>query len=445
MAYVVNLSPQSEAGAITVIDITRMAVVGAPVTLECGPTSIAAVPSGRWLYITNFCADSVSVFHTGRNMVVGSLCLAGSCPSDDMEVNPVGVAVTGDGGRVVVAKVGAVAPGGAGGGLSLINARANAIAVDDIPTGGKPVAVVASPDGRRAYATTLEGSDILIIDLNQRRVSGRISVGSLRFALALSPDARLLFALDNENRLRVIDTQTNQVIRSVSAGGGADAVAIAPDGSRLYIAHTGSEGLWVMDTATLEVVSKIDLGPGSLIPAPFRLAVAPDGSIACITNRDNNTVAVVDLRAPRLVGRIAVGQTPVSVAIVARAPEISEREPNNELAQANFLDFGGDSVVVAKGAMTPAADVDVFAFEGRAGQQLIADVDAQALGTNIDLRLALLSASGEVIAENDDFDGSKDPYLSVTLPGDGRYFVRVQLARQVTAFQSTYELVLTLR
>lgn len=445
MAYVVNVHPEAEAGSLTVIDVARSAVVGNPISLEAGSTAVAASPNGRWLYVTNFGADSVSVVHTGRGAVVGSICLATSCPSEEVPANPVGVAITPDGSRVVVARVGSLAPGGPGAGVTVINARANALLVADIATGVKPVQMVTTPDGQRAYATTLEGNDILIIDLNQRRVSGRISIGNLQFPLALSSDGQRLFTLNRENRLLVIDTQTNQIVGNVAAGAGADALALAPDGSRVYIAHTGSEGLWVMDGATLQLITKIDLGAGSLTPVFSRLAIAPDGSVAYITNRDNNTVTAIDLRTNTVLRRIPVGQAPVSVTIVARAPEVSEREPNNNTPQANPLSLAPGAVLVAKGAMTPATDVDLFAFDGRAGQQVVADVDAQALGTNIDMTLALLNATGQVVAENNDFDGSKDPYLSVTLPGDGRYFLQVRLAARVTAFQSGYELVLTLR
>lgn len=454
MAYVVNLSPEAEAGAVTVIDVARSAPVGSAIPVECGPNTIAASPTGRWLYVTNFCSDSVSILHVGRNAIVGQICLASVCPAEEGNlVNPFGIGVSADGGRILAARYGDF-PAGRGAGISVINARTRGV-IGDIPVPRRPLEVTVAPDGTKAYIThvavapadNLPVTDtVVVIDLQRNRVATQIPVGPASFSLALSPDGGRLYVPDwRENALQIIDTSSNTVITRIAVGNGPDAVGVSPDGSRVYVSHTGSDDLWVLDASTRQVIAKIPLGGDTTDPAPTRIGIAPDGSVAYVANTNNNTVTAIDLRTNTVIRRIPVGQVPVSVAIVARAPEVPEREPNNDLPQANPLSLVPDNVLVVKAAMTPATDVDLFAFDGRAGQQLVADVDAQALGTSIDTTLALLNAAGQVIAENNDFDGSKDPYLSVTLPSDGRYFLRVQLAARVTAFQSGYELVLTLR
>ena len=51
-------------------------------------------------------------------------------------------------------------------------------------------------------------------------------------------------------------------------------------------------------------------------------------------------------------------------------------------------------------------DVDVFRFEGRAGQRVVAEVLAARLGSPVDSFLTVYDAQGRVLAANDDHGGS---------------------------------------
>jgi len=102
----------------------------------------------------------------------------------------------------------------------------------------------------------------------------------------------------------------------------------------------------------------------------------------------------------------------------------TESEPNNTFAQANAI----TPPTTVSGTITPAGDVDFFAFEARRGQQVIIDVDARSLTppSPLDSVVTLFDSRGQQLAENDDADGSTDSRLQFAIPTDGRYFFRVR-------------------
>src|SRR2546425_7068661 len=77
------------------------------------------------------------------------------------------------------------------------------------------------------------------------------------------------------------------------------------------------------------------------------------------------------------------------------------------------------------GAHEQSGEVNQFEFEAKAGQTLVFDVAAKSLGSKADIVLTLLDASGRVLASNNGFDGSPDPFLGYTFAADGRYRVEV--------------------
>jgi hypothetical protein len=110
-------------------------------------------------------------------------------------------------------------------------------------------------------------------------------------------------------------------------------------------------------------------------------------------------------------------------------PECEEIEPNNDQAHAQRLTLP----VVVKGRIDAPGDCDVFRFEGRAGQEIVAEVMARRLGSPLDSMLRLAAADGRQIAFNDDHEDPgagllthhADSYLMTALPADGTYYLHL--------------------
>lgn len=108
-------------------------------------------------------------------------------------------------------------------------------------------------------------------------------------------------------------------------------------------------------------------------------------------------------------------------------PECLEQEPNNEPAKAQAVTLP----TIVNGRIDAPGDWDVFRFEGRAGQKIVADVNARKLGSPLDSLIKLTDAGGHQLAMNDDSadkgDGLSthhaDSYLLAELPANGTYYV----------------------
>jgi hypothetical protein len=125
-------------------------------------------------------------------------------------------------------------------------------------------------------------------------------------------------------------------------------------------------------------------------------------------------------------GDLAANRVPFAVD---RLAELFEREPNDTPREAQRV----TTPVIVNGRIQEPGDVDVFTFQGKAGQEIVAEVQARRLGSPLDSSLELTDALGKRIAFNDDFEDKgagllthhADSHLAATLPADGTYLVRL--------------------
>lgn len=110
-------------------------------------------------------------------------------------------------------------------------------------------------------------------------------------------------------------------------------------------------------------------------------------------------------------------------------PEGLENETNNAAESAQPIKLP----IIVNGRIEQPDDDDVFRFEGRAGEQIIAEVYARRLNSPLDSMLKLTDAAGKQLAYNDDHEdkGSglnthhADSLLRATLPASGTYYLHL--------------------
>jgi hypothetical protein len=130
-----------------------------------------------------------------------------------------------------------------------------------------------------------------------------------------------------------------------------------------------------------------------------------------------------------------------SLLLETSLPVIAEKEPNNGFRQAQPIQFPQ----VVEGAIAQPQDVDVFRFEGKAGQQIICEVLAARFGSALDSVLTLYDGQARQLASNDDAEGSSDSRLEVTLPRDGTYYLTLLDAHDTGGVTHVYRLVTRLK
>ena len=106
-----------------------------------------------------------------------------------------------------------------------------------------------------------------------------------------------------------------------------------------------------------------------------------------------------------------------------------DQEPHNRPQEAQRLTLP----VIVNGHIDRPDAWDVFAFEGRGGSEIVAEVFARRLGSPLDSVLKLTDAAGKQLAYNDDHEDKgagltthhADSYLRATLPADGTYYLHL--------------------
>jgi hypothetical protein len=125
-------------------------------------------------------------------------------------------------------------------------------------------------------------------------------------------------------------------------------------------------------------------------------------------------------------------------------PECLEQEPNDSPPAPQPVALPA----IVNGRIDSPGDGDVFRIDGRAGQQLVAEVTARRLASPLDSVLELTDAVGKRLAFNDDHEDRADALrthhadslIHVTLPADGTYFLRLGDAQQEGGSQYAYRL-----
>jgi hypothetical protein len=155
--------------------------------------------------------------------------------------------------------------------------------------------------------------------------------------------------------------------------------------------------------------------------------------------------------------RVATDQAVSSVSqlLVTDYPVTHEDEKkvNNARDQAVAVELP----VAICGRIERAEDVDYYSFEGKAGQEITAELFAQRATAGIhgmvvrgpliylmDGLMTLYGPNGQVVAQNDNFFGG-DSFIATTLPEDGTYSLEIRDARYAGSGRYAYCVELTSR
>lgn len=127
--------------------------------------------------------------------------------------------------------------------------------------------------------------------------------------------------------------------------------------------------------------------------------------------------------------------------LVDRRELVAEKEPNNGFKQAQKVTVGD----IVQGRIERERDVDVYAFESKAGETINVEVFAARFGGGLDAFLSIFDEAGNLIDSCDDIPGSRDAQVVFKAARAGTYFAVVSDANDQGGPTHLYRLVIARR
>jgi len=277
--------------------ITGTTVVG---SYASGPRFAAYSPDGRYSYLTFPDTDQLIRYDTQTGTSSSPVTFAA-------DTNPYEVQVSPDGQRLYVTLQGVWATDS--GGLAEIDAATmtvtRTIPIRYDPGSGQvttgPTALVLSPDGTHAYVFESVRDYVARVNLITGTVVAETAlyytngVGPIP-QMAITPDGSKLFVTQNFtfgspfSQLSMINTTNFSAVPTViSPGSGIlnlpSGIAIAPDGSKMYVTNTGDDYVNIFDPSTNAYLGHVLVqNANTTALANALVAVSPDSSQFVVSN-----------------------------------------------------------------------------------------------------------------------------------------------------------------
>jgi YVTN family beta-propeller protein len=180
------------------------------------------------------------------------------------------------------------------------------------------------------YGSNSEDNEgtVSVIDTATNQVTATVLLSEIQpFAMAITPDGTKVYVTDESGgAVSVINTTTNNVAAPIPVGNDPYWAVVTPDGTKVYVTNAGSGTVSVIDTATNQVTANVPVGTGGFCSA----AVTPDGTQVYVVNdfTSGGTISVIDTATNQVTATVSVGYDPGCV-VFATIPAIPTSDGNN--------------------------------------------------------------------------------------------------------------------
>jgi YVTN family beta-propeller protein len=266
LVWISNTAKES----VSTIDSGTGQLVGSPIAVGGEqPTSIAITPNGRRAIVINHTGSSVTVIETATRKPVKTIPLGSN--GEQVAISPDGKTayITDESDEEV----------------HVLNPE-TAAETGSFEVGGEVEQVAFSPDGAHAYAGILPEA-IAVVNTKTEEVVGKpIPVGGFAGSIVFTPDGETAYAtLGGDKGVVVIDTALAAVVKTIPTPEVPRSLAVSPDGKRLYIAQPTTKSILVAETSTNTIVGAPITVPGGA----NEIAIAPDGKTAWVGSTEEVT------------------------------------------------------------------------------------------------------------------------------------------------------------
>jgi YVTN family beta-propeller protein len=176
-------------------------------------------------------------------------------------------------------------------------------------TSASPHGMALNNDGSKLYIGTenADVSGVVVYDVGAGKVLKKIDLlleGGHYLQIQPGTD-KLYYPHRTDNRVVVIDTKTDRVVKIIPVAGGPVGVAFAPNGE-VWLHEDGDGSVTVVNSKTDEVIKVIQTGG----KGAGRIAVSPDGRYAASPHSTSEDVAIIDAPNKTVLATVKIGKGP---------------------------------------------------------------------------------------------------------------------------------------
>jgi YVTN family beta-propeller protein len=144
-----------------------------------------------------------------------------------------------------------------------------------------PLDVVADESGDTLYIAEKTADQIAVVNVGNLKVTKTISVPAPPTGLALAPDGSKLYVTGGtpDGRVFVVNTKTGKVTKRFRVGHTPGAPVVNPDGTRLYVCNQFNDNVSVLDASSGRELAKIPVAR-----EPVAAAITADGKTLIVAN-----------------------------------------------------------------------------------------------------------------------------------------------------------------
>jgi YVTN family beta-propeller protein len=196
----------------------------------------------------------------------------------------------------------------------------------DTPAEVKTQGIRILPNGKKLYAANVEGS-VAVIELNGKHDDEVIKQIDVRNGfdsagthnLRISADGYWVYVGNrNSGQVAVIDTQTDEVVKYIDAGAGANTPDFGPNGRYNVVTNQSTNFVSVIDVQGDEALGILPHTEVAEIPTglgPHNVRFSPDGDYAFVTCKNDSVVSVINLQTLSFVHNLEVPANPNGLII----------------------------------------------------------------------------------------------------------------------------------
>ena len=247
----IALSPDQNTIYVTAPEAKELVVIDAAtrtvkkrVAVGEGPLGLAVNPVNGDVLVADWYQHKLRVLDPASLVIKGEVS-TGKSPS--------GVAVTSDGRLILTTDRDSDQ-------VSLIDAAVLKV-IATVPVGERPFGITIDKTGTRAYTANVKSNDVSAIDIPAAKTIASYKVGRRPYAVALT-GGRAFVTDQYSGTVTVIDLAKGQTEKAISVGEHPEGIMASASGRFVYVACWMENTLERIDTTTLKVTDKVEVGDG---------------------------------------------------------------------------------------------------------------------------------------------------------------------------------------